>query len=75
MKIRVQVKPQRKQNLVEQTNNGLTVQLRVSAVDGKANAALVCVLAEHYGVRKSDVRIVTGQTSRIKLVEVAKDPD
>ena len=75
MKIRVQVKPQRKQNLVEETDDGVSVQLRAAAVDGKANAALVCVLAEHYGVRKSDVQIVTGQTSRIKLVEIAKDPD
>ena len=75
MKIRVQVKPQRRVNLVEQLADGLLVQLRAPAAEGKANAALVCVLAEHYGVRKSDVTIVNGHSSRIKMVEIAKDPD
>lgn len=70
MKLKVQVKPQRRQNLVEQTEDGLLVQLKAAPEDGKANAALVCVLADHFGVRKSQVRIVSGQTSRIKLVEI-----
>lgn len=71
----VQVKPQRAKNQVEPTETGLLVQLRATPEDGKANVALICVLAEHFGVRKSDVRIVSGHSSRTKLVEIAKDPD
>lgn len=43
---------------------------RVSAppVDGKANAALVALVAKTTGVPKSAVRIVQGQTSRTKTV-------
>lgn len=48
----------------------LTVFLRERAVDGKANDALVRVLAEHFGVSKSRVTIVRGHASRTKTVEI-----
>jgi uncharacterized protein (TIGR00251 family) len=48
------------------------LQLRVTAPPdkGRANAAVVSVLAQALGVAKSRVRIVRGQTSRDKLVTV-----
>ena len=70
MKVRVQVKPQRRLNSVQATDDGLMVELRAAPEDGKANAALVCVLADHFNVKKSQVRIISGHTSRIKLVEI-----
>lgn len=70
MKVRVQVKPQRRLNSVQATDDGLMVELRAVPEDGKANAALVCVLADHFNVKKSQVRIISGHTSRIKLVEI-----
>ena len=70
MKVRVQVKPQRRLNSVQATDDGLIVELRAVPEDGKANAALVCVLADHFNVKKSQVRIISGHTSRIKLVEI-----
>lgn len=39
-------------------------------VDGKANEAVVRVLAEHFKVPKSRVRIIAGHTSREKIVEI-----
>lgn len=46
--------------------------MKVSAppVEGRANTALIAFLAKQLGVRKSNVTIVTGQTSRDKLVEI-----
>ena len=41
--------------------------------DGKANAALVSLLARALDVRKSDVRIASGATSRLKVIEVDGD--
>ena len=70
MKVRVQVKPQRRLNSVQATDDGLMVELRAVPEDGKANAALVCVLADHFNVKKSQVHIISGNTSRIKLVEI-----
>lgn len=48
------------------------LQLRVTAPPdkGRANAAVVSMLAQALGVAKSRVRIVRGQTSRNKVVTV-----
>lgn len=46
------------------------VRLAAPPVDGAANAALVEFVAECLGIAKSRVRIVSGQSSRRKIVEV-----
>jgi uncharacterized protein YggU (UPF0235/DUF167 family) len=68
----VMVKPGSKKGpLVEAGADGsLTVFLKERAVDGAANEGLIKVLAEHLGVRKADVSIESGFTSRIKRVSV-----
>jgi uncharacterized protein (TIGR00251 family) len=43
--------------------------------DGKANRALVALLADALDVRKSDIAIVSGETSRLKVIEISGDPD
>jgi len=48
----------------------LVVRVRTPAVDGRANSAVVAALAEAFGVRRAAVRLVTGATSRTKVVEV-----
>ena len=45
-----------------------TVFVRERAVDGSANAAVRKVLATHFGVRRQNVEIVRGHSSRIKVV-------
>jgi len=49
----------------------LRVRLTAPPVEGAANAALLAFLAEVLGVPKRDVRLVSGQTSRRKVVAVA----
>ncbi len=51
------------------------VQVHVAAppVEGAANKALVEYLAEALGLRKADVEIRTGKTSRIKGVHLSGD--
>ena len=70
MKLSVSVIPGAKENSVTETEGGLKVRLRARAIENKANDALVCVLADHFGVKKSQVRIKNGYASRNKLVEV-----
>jgi uncharacterized protein len=41
--------------------------------DGKANAALIGLLARTLDVRKSDVRIASGAASRVKMIEIDGD--
>jgi len=45
---------------------------RVSAApeDGKANSALIALLAKTLSVAKSSVRIAAGETSRLKTIEI-----
>ena len=52
------------------------LKARVSAPpeDGKANEALVKLLAKNLDVGKTKVRIVSGMGSRVKIIEVAADP-
>ena len=51
--------------------DALKVRLSAPPVDSAANDALIVLLAEALGVSRRDVRIVAGNTSRAKVVEVA----
>jgi uncharacterized protein (TIGR00251 family) len=48
----------------------LAVRVAAPAVDGRANRALVDVLAAAFEVRRSCVKVVAGASSRTKVVEV-----
>ncbi|MBF6456650.1 DUF167 domain-containing protein [Nocardia cyriacigeorgica] len=61
----------RKGPLVEILDDGtMRLYVRASAVEGKANKAAIELLAEHYGVPKSAVRLTAGATSRFKRFEI-----
>lgn len=51
--------------------DALKVRLQAPPVDGAANEALLAFLAAVLGVPCRDVRLVAGDTSRAKIVEVA----
>ena len=48
----------------------LVVRVRAPAVEGRANDATVRALADAFAVGRDRVRIVTGHSSRTKLVEI-----
>ena len=50
------------------------VRVRAIAKGGEANRAVTELLARALGVRKSDVRVLSGAISRQKQVAVAGDP-
>jgi uncharacterized protein YggU (UPF0235/DUF167 family) len=52
----------------------LRVRLRARPVEGAANAALVALLAKVAGVPRSSVTILSGATSRSKVVRI-ETPD
>jgi uncharacterized protein (TIGR00251 family) len=54
--------------------DALVVKVSARAVDGKATEAALGALAEALGVRRRDVRLVSGSTSRDKVVAVTGDP-
>jgi hypothetical protein len=69
-RIKVKVVPRAKKNMVLEGEGLLKVYVKAPPLGGRANRALVEVLAEHYGVKKTSVRVVEGEKSRIKVVEV-----
>ncbi|WP_194817472.1 DUF167 domain-containing protein [Nocardia sp. XZ_19_385] len=70
--VRATIKPNsRKGPLVETADDGtLTLYVRAPAVEGKANKAAIELLAGHYAVPKSSVRLAAGATSRFKRFEI-----
>ena len=50
------------------------VRVRAIAEGGEANRAVTELLAKALKVRKSDVRLQSGATSRVKQIVVAGDP-
>ena len=71
MRIRVKVVPRAKRPGVEQMAGGVwRVAVSAPAEGGKANAAVIEVLAEKMDIPKSSVRIIRGLASRLKEVEI-----
>lgn len=63
---------------IEQLSNGQSVlKARVRAVpeDGKANVALIKLIANHLDCAASSVAIVSGATARIKTLRIKGEPD
>jgi len=65
----VRVVPRAKKNeIVGVQGNALKVKLTAPPVGGAANEALIDLLVERLGVRRSQVEIVAGLKSRAKMV-------
>jgi len=71
MKIQVKVKPNAKTAEVSHEGASFVVKVKEPPREGKANQAVIKLLAEHFGVPKSQVRILSGFKSKNKVIEVA----
>jgi uncharacterized protein (TIGR00251 family) len=67
--VRVQPRASRSE-IVGVHGDAMKIRLSAPPVDGAANEALVELIAEVLGVGRRAVRIVSGETSRSKVVEV-----
>ena len=72
MIINVKVIPNASKPRIVEEKDLLKIYLKSPPVDGKANKELIEVLAEHFNVKKKDIEILRGQTSRNKTVKVNK---
>lgn len=71
MRIQVKVKARAKREGVEKIDEThYVVAVNEPPVDGKANQAVAEALADHLGLKRSQVRLVLGQTSRNKVFDI-----
>ncbi len=59
-----------KSEIVGEMDGTLKVRIASAPVDGAANAELIKILSKKFGVAKSAVEILSGQTSKQKQVRV-----
>lgn len=72
MMVRVKVIPRSARSEVagEMPDGTLKVRIAAPPENGKANEALCAFLAEHYGVSRGAVTVVSGRSSALKLVRI-----
>jgi uncharacterized protein (TIGR00251 family) len=65
--LQVKVKPNARENRLTESKDGVWIaSIKALPVDGKANDALIELVAAHFKVRRRQVSIATGSTSRLK---------
>jgi len=72
MKISVYIKPnsRHREEVVKNDDDTLTVYVKAPAIEGRANAAAIKLLAKHFKVASSKVKLVHGATSKYKIFEI-----
>ena len=73
MKIQVKVKPNSRTEELSREGNNFIIKVKEPPKEGKANQAVIRLLAEHFGVSQSQVRILSGFRSTNKIIEVREE--
>lgn len=74
MKISVHLKPnsRHREEVVTSDDGSLMVYTKAPAIEGRANVAAAKLLAKHFGVAPSKVKLVRGAASKYKVFEIDK---
>ena len=71
MRIKVKVIPKASNKRIKKLGkNSYKIHLTAPPVDGKANKQLIELIADKLNISKSQVKIVRGETSRKKVIEI-----
>jgi hypothetical protein len=71
VRIYIKVIPRSSLNKVEKVSEGeYKAWVTAAPIDNKANKMLIRILADHFGVSKSSLKIISGRTAKKKLVEI-----
>ena len=69
--LRVRVKPNAREAALEEQDDGTWIaRVKAAPVDGRANEALIELVARHFDVRKARVSIASGAGSRLKTIRI-----
>ena len=71
VKITVRVKPGAKHASIEKIDDeNFFISVKEPPIEGRANKAVLKALAEYFGKSPSQISIIGGQTSKIKIIEI-----
>lgn len=71
MKIFVQAKPASREDFVEKIDEThFVVKVKEPPIQGRANRAITKLLAEYFDTPLSKIQIISGFTSRQKIIEI-----
>ncbi len=72
MRIAIKVSPNAKENsVITQADGSLKVRLKAKPIEGRANQALLKVLAGHFNCASCRIIIKKGLKNRDKIVEIS----
>lgn len=72
MIINIRVIPRARVQKIVADGDTLRVYTNAAPTDGAANVAVIKMLAKHYDVPKTRIKIVRGETSHDKVIEIIK---
>jgi uncharacterized protein YggU (UPF0235/DUF167 family) len=71
MKVAVKVIPHAKVSQVQKGTDGtLKVWLKSEPIESKANKELINIIAKYYSVKKNEIKIICGLTSKNKILKI-----
>jgi uncharacterized protein (TIGR00251 family) len=70
MKIRVKVTPNSKVEEVSQEEDKFLVRVKEPPKEGKANRAVIRLLANYFKVPQDSIRVVSGLGNKNKVIEI-----
>lgn len=70
-RISVKITPNaKKEAIIEEGNNCFKVKVGAPAIEGKANQAMIKMLAEYFDIPKSRIKIARGEFAKNKIIEI-----
>lgn len=71
MKINIKVKPAAQENKIEKIDEEhYVISVKEPPIQGRANRALIFLLADYFQIPSSGVQIISGHTSRNKIISI-----
>ena len=72
MRLKIKVFPKASRQEIVEKDGFIKAYITEAPEKGKANKAVIELVARHYKVKKNQVRIVSGQKSRNKVAEIVQ---
>ena len=71
MRLHIKVKPNsKKDEVIVESDGSIRVRIKAQPIEGKANKYLIAYMAEYFGLPKSSISLLKGETNQFKTLEI-----